>query len=135
MLPNSMLNQLSANPKKLFILDGLGALLSAFLLGVVLVQLESYFGIPRNTLYFLAFLPCLFVVYDLFCYWRVEQNIGFFLKVIAVINVLYCCLSIGFAFYHMERITALGWGYILIEILIVLAVAFVEWRVAGDLEP
>lgn len=134
MTKNSIINEFSVSPKKLFILDGLGALLSAFLLGVVLVQLESYFGIPRNTLYFLAFLPCLFVVYDLFCYWRVEQNIGFFLKVIAAINVMYCCLSLGLAFYHMERITILGWGYILIEILIVLAVAILEWRVGGALE-
>ena len=134
MTKNSIINEFSVSPKKLFILDGLGALLSAFLLGVVLVQLESYFGIPRNTLYFLDFLPCLFVVYDLFCYWRVEQNIGFFLKVIAAINVMYCCLSLGLAFYHMERITILGWGYILIEILIVLAVAILEWRVGGALE-
>ncbi len=131
-LPKTI-HQFSTNPKQLLLLDGIGALVSAFFLGVVLVQLESLFGIPRQTLYFLAFLPCLFAVYDFFCFWRIEQNIGFFIKVIAVINVLYCCLSLGFAFYHADRITVLGWGYILIEILIVLALVAVEWRVAGEL--
>jgi hypothetical protein len=52
----------NTNPKKLFLIDGLGALLSAILLGVVLVQLEYLFGIPKSTLYFLASLPCLFTI-------------------------------------------------------------------------
>jgi len=68
------------NPKKLFLFDGFGAILSALLLGVVLVELESIFGIPRKTLYFLAFLPCLFATYDFFCYFRMKQTFQSFLK-------------------------------------------------------
>lgn len=116
--------------KKLFLLDGFGALLSAFLLGVILVKLETYFGIPKQTLYFLAALPCLFAVYDFYCYFRIEENLGKFLKGIAIINLLYCCLSIGFAFHHFEEITYLGWAYIIGEIIIVVAIAVVELRAA-----
>lgn len=114
--------------KKLFLLDGFGALLSAFLLGVILVKLETYFGIPKQTLYFLAALPCLFAVYDFYCYFRIEENLGKFLKGIAIVNLLYCCLSIGFAFHHFEKITYLGWAYIIGEIIIVVAIAVVELR-------
>lgn len=68
------------NTKTLFAIDGLGALLSVFLLGVVLVQFESLFGMPKETLYFLAFLPCLFAVYDLVCYLNVKRNELFFFE-------------------------------------------------------
>ena len=78
MIFEKTINKFTSTPKQLFILDGLGALLSAFLLGVVLVKLESVFGIPKNTLYFLAFLPCLFAIYDFYCYFQAKENTVFF---------------------------------------------------------
>lgn len=107
-------------------------MLSAVLLGIVLVRLEPVFGIPVPTLYFLAVLPCLFAIYDFYCYRKVDQKIGAFLKAIAIMNVIYCCLSIGLAVYHQALITGFGWMYILVEVLIVGALAFVEYEV-GDL--
>jgi len=117
------------NPKKLFLLDGFGALLSAFLLGVVLVKFESIFGIPQKTLYFLAFLPCVFAIYDFYCYFKINENLDYFLKIIASVNVTYCFISLGLAFYHYQKLTYLGWSYILLEIVIVLIIAYVEWNV------
>ena len=116
--------------KNLFLLDGFGALLSAFLIGIVLVKLESYFGIPKSTLYFLAALPCLFAIYDFYCYFKVERDLGKFLKGIAIVNLLYCCLSIGLAFYHYQEITYLGWAYVLVEVFIVIGIAVIELRAA-----
>jgi len=110
----------------LFLIDGFGALLSAFLLGVVLVKFQSFFGIPKSTLYFLAFLPCLFAVYDFYCYLNVKEQLGKFLKVIAFANLFYCGLSLGLAFYHSSMLTYLGWIYILLEILLVIIIAIIE---------
>ena len=118
--------------KNLFLLDGFGAIVSAFLLGVVLVKFEAYFGIPKKALYVLAALPCFFMLYDFYCYFRVEKNLGKFLKGIAIVNLLYCCLSIGMAFYHQEVITTLGWIYIIIEIIIVVVLSIFELKVAKD---
>ena len=98
----------NTNPKKLFQIDGFGAVLSAILLGVVLVKLEYLFGIPKSTLYLLAFLPCLFVVYDLYCYFKTPNDVAMFLKIIGITNLIYCCLSIGLAIYHSKDITI--WG-------------------------
>ena len=123
-------NRIYSNPKKLFFIDALGAMLSAFLLGVVLVRFENIFGIPSTTLYFLATLPCVFAAYDFYCYLKIRNNIGKFLKGIAYANILYCFLSVGFAFYHYGVITQLGWSYILIEILIILILANLEIKVA-----
>ena len=120
------------NLKKLFLLDGIGATISAFLLGVVLVKLEALFGIPKTTLFLLASLPCFFAIYDFYCYFKVEKNLGKFLKGIAIVNILYCYLSIILATYHYQEITYLGWAYIIIEIIIVLILAVVELKVATN---
>ncbi len=117
--------------RKLFLLDGFGALLSAVLLGVVLVKLNAYFGIPVATLYFLAVLPCFFAVYDFYCYFKMKKDLGKFLKGIAIINLLYCCLSLALAFYHYQEILYLGWIYIVVEIIIVVALSIIELRVAN----
>jgi len=114
--------------KKLFLLDGIGAIISAFLLGIVLVKLEHLFGIPKSALYVLAALPCLFAIYDFYCYFKVEKYLGKYLKAIAIVNLLYCILSIGFALYHFQEITYLGWSYIIVEIIIVVALAIIELK-------
>ncbi len=121
------------NPKKLFLIDGFGAMLSAFLLGVVLVKFEGIFGIPKTTLYFLASLPCLFAVYDFYCYYSIDKNLGLFLRVIAITNLIYCIISLGLAIYHKEVITNFGWAYILMEIVVVSALAVIELRAAKSL--
>ena len=123
----------SRNPKNLFILDGFGALLSAFLLGVVLVQFESIFGIPRSTLYILAALPCLFVLYDVLGYR--SKNTSQYLQGIARLNIGYSMVSLAFAFYHAEVITLLGWGYLVSEIFIILSLARIEFAVARRINP
>ncbi|MEZ4830331.1 MAG: hypothetical protein R3C61_29200 [Bacteroidia bacterium] len=119
---------LNAHPEILFIVDGVGAMMSAFLLGVVLVRWEQVFGIPVATLYLLASLPVLFAVYDFYCYRTQKERPAVFLRAIAIANLLYCVLSLGLAIYHSQTITLWGWAYILSEILIVLILAKVEYR-------
>ncbi|SFW57603.1 hypothetical protein SAMN05660313_02600 [Cellulophaga fucicola] len=129
MLIEHLITKAELNPKKLFLIDGFGAILSAFLLGVVLVKFEIIFGIPSSTLYLLTIMPIFFATYDFYCYRKTHQRTGQLLKGIAVLNLIYCCISIGFMFYHFGTITNLGWVYILIEIAIVLLLAILEFRV------
>lgn len=129
---SKFIEQLAAAPKKIFLADAGGAALSAFMLGVVLVKFNSLFGIPIPALYLLAFIPCLFIIYDLFCYFFIERRLGFFIKGIAAMNFCYCILSLGFAIYHRSELTYLGWAYIVGEILIILGVVFLEMKVAGE---
>lgn len=122
------------NPGRLFLIDGFGALVSALLLGVVLVSYEDVFGIPRPTLYVLALFPCLFGVYDLYSYRYAGKNTTHFLKGIAIMNLSYCFLSVGLALYHYASLTYWGWTYILLEVVIVSALASLEYRVAQSLK-
>ena len=125
-----LVNSFKSNPKRLFIIDGLGALFSAFMLGIVLVRHQSLFGIPISVLYILASLPIVFAFLDLTFYIFGQKQLGRFLIIIALINIFYCFISLGFAFYHYNSLTTLGWAYILIEILIVLTLANIEFKVA-----
>ncbi len=125
-----LIDKIYLKPKSLFLIDAFGAIISAFLLGVVLVELESVFGIPLPTLYLLALLPGGFAVYDFHCLISVKENIGLFLKGIAYINLSYCCISFGLAFYHYKKITYIGWTYVLLEIIMVVALATLEFRTA-----
>ena len=128
-----MIQSFVVNPKKIFLMDALGAAVSAILLGVVLVKLERVFGIPESTLYFLAAFPILFILYDLFCLTKNKNDLGPLLKAIAVMNMMYCCLSIGTAFYHLKTITFFGYLYILIEVIITFTLAVFEYKVASKL--
>lgn len=120
-------------PKTLFLIDGLGAMLSAFLLGVVLVRFENFFGIPASTLYILAFIPILFAFYDAYQYLNISANSPTALKRIAIANLLYCSLSLAFAFYHADVLTIFGWAYIIVEILVVFLLAVYELKIAKRL--
>jgi hypothetical protein len=55
------------SPRMLFLIDGAGAIISVILLGVVLVEFEQIFGIPRSILYLLAVFPFMYAIYDFFC--------------------------------------------------------------------
>ncbi|MEM8508622.1 MAG: hypothetical protein AAF717_12370 [Bacteroidota bacterium] len=110
--------RISINPKTLFLIDAVGALFSAFMLGVVLVQFESIFGIPQAALYLLSIIPCFFVLYDLACYSFIKNTYGPFLKLLALLNGSYCILSLGLAVVYSDKITIYGWCYLLIEIAI-----------------
>ena len=122
------MKNLKENPEYIFVIDGIGALLSAFLLGVVLVRFEAVFGIPASALYFLASFPMLFALFDLISYLGRSNKSWKNLRAIAILNILYCLVSLLVGIYHHERLTVLGWAYLLIEILIVLFLAKIEFQ-------
>ncbi|MEO9802685.1 MAG: hypothetical protein ABJF04_05520 [Reichenbachiella sp.] len=130
---NPVINKISSNPRNLLLIDGIGALLSAFLLGVILTRFESTFGMPKKTLYILAFLPCIIVLYDLSCYFGLSKNWIPYLKTIAIANLIYACISLGMVLHHYQQLTALGLTYFLLELVIVVALASIELKVAATL--
>lgn len=121
------------NPKKFFLLDGMGALLSSILLAFVLPPLENHLGFPASTLYFLACFPVLFLGFDAYSYLKMDNKTGHRLKTIAALNLFYCFLSMGFAFYHYHTLSNWAWGYILLEISAILVLVRMEWRLAERL--
>lgn len=117
------------NPPKLFLIDSLGGLLSAFMLGFVLVKFESSVGMSRSILYFLSGIALVFSVYSFVCFLLKIKKWQIYLKIIAIANLLYCCLTLILLVYWYEKLTILGLIYFVIEIIIVVVLAIIELKV------
>ena len=122
-------NKLALNPKRLFLIDGFGAFLTAFFLFAILRTFNEYFGMPKTTLDFLSIIALAFSVYSFCCFFLVNNNWHPFLRAISIANLLYCCLTLGLVIYNYPRLTILGVIYFLIEIVIVCGLVFFEINV------
>lgn len=116
--------------RTLFIVDAVGAAISALILGVVLMRFDHIFGMPREALIVLAAIPAAYLVYDLVCLATKRAQQARFMLIIALLNLGYCCISALFAFQNARSLTTVGWAYFVGEILLVFALAFTELRAA-----
>lgn len=117
--------------KQLFLIDGIGALVSALFLGLILVQLKTYIGMPVQILYLLALLALVFAIYSFSCHLASPKRWRFFLKLIALINSSYCLLTLVLVVRNYDSLTLLGLTYFVVEMLVILMLVKVEWRVAS----
>lgn len=118
-------------PHRLLLIDGVGAVVSIFFLGFVLVRLNDLVGIPINTLYILAAIPCFFLLFDIYSIF--QKSVSSNLQIIAALNLAYCVLSVVLLIKDVAYVTTLGWVYIIGEVLIVAYLSCIEWRVGSGL--
>ena len=118
------------NSKKALLIDGIGAIVSATSLGIILVKFQPHFGMPVLELRLLVYCACCFAVYSLGSYFLAKKKWRFFLKIIAVVNLLYCFVSIVFLGINASLLTILGWLYFIPEVIIVGGLAVLELKVA-----
>lgn len=114
------------HPKRLFLIDFIGALISAASLGLLLASLESVFGVPATTLYVLAAIALGFFAYSFTSYLRLKRNWSPYLRGIATLNLLYCGLTAVLVFFVHTDVTLLGALYFIGEILLVAPLALLE---------
>jgi len=119
--------------KYLFIIDAIGAAVTAYFIGIVLVKFDAYFGMPRQVLYVLATIALIFWVYSTCCYLFIKRNFKPFLKLIIFANLLYCCLTIALLFFYFKQLTILGFVYFIGEILVIVGLVLIEKRVCERL--
>ncbi|MFV1884766.1 MAG: hypothetical protein ACMZ7B_09780 [Balneola sp.] len=122
---------MTKEPENLFLLDAVGASVSAFFLGVILPGFQPFFGMPNEVLYILASLACLFAIYSFACFFQEPENAPFFLRIIALINLLYCGLTLVLVFYFSNVLTSFGIAYFVGEILLILALVGFELKSVG----
>ncbi len=128
-----ILSQLSI--RKLFLLDCMGALVTTLLLALLVAPAVSTFGMPTRTVHVLAAIASLFFLYSGTCFMFLKQKWQPYLMGIAVVNSLYCVLSVALLITHSESVTPLGWIYFIGEVLIVLTLSYFELKVArGDIQ-
>lgn len=126
---HTLLNKAVAYPRFVFLADGIGALLTAFLTGVVLTRLDSLFAMPHEILHRLALAACGFAVYSLTCSALNVKAWQGFLSVVAVANALYCFVTLGLTVSLFKSVSAYDVAYFLGEIVVIGIVAGVEFSI------
>lgn len=114
--------------KRLFLIDGLGALTTAGLLFFLLAEFDYLFGMPKPILHGLSLMAILFSAYSFSCLIMVKQNWKIFLSLIAFANITYCLLTSGLMLYHYSKLTQLGLMYFVGEIAIIIMLVFFELK-------
>lgn len=125
---NNILKQLALKPKILFLIDSLGALVTAFFLFFILRTFHAHFGMPQTILIYLSIVAIVFCLYSITCFLFLNNNWQPFLRIISIANLLYCCLTIGLVLYYYQRLTVLGMTYFSIEIIVICMLVFVELK-------
>jgi hypothetical protein len=122
------------NVQKLFLVDGLGALVSALLLGIALPAVQEWIGMPTPVLYVLATIAVLFAVNAVSAHQFAGDRASQWLRVIMVANLLYCALTGSLVVLHFLELTAWGTAYFATEIAIILGLVLLERHVLRGLK-
>lgn len=125
----SIISYLTERPRQLFLIDAIGALLTALSL-FVMSRFSNYVGVPSGTLSILYAAAISFCIYSALCYVFIKQAWQTYLKAIGFLNLMYCIASVYVIISCFATITTLGLAYFLVEIGILVAVAIIELKVA-----
>lgn len=124
------INQLARKPKKLFLIDSLGAMFTTFFLFVVLKNFNEYFGIPQTILTYLSIIAALFCIYSATCFFFLKEHWIPFIRTISVANLLYSILTTGLLIIYHPAFTIIGITYFLMEIAAICVLVYIELNVA-----
>ena len=131
---SKIIKQLSSEPKKMFLIDSIGALTTAFLLFVVLRIFNEYFGMPERILTYLSVIAVFFCIYSTTCFFVIKTNWTTFIKGISIANLLYCVLTIGLVIFYNPQLTTIGTAYFIGEIAIIIGLVCIELNVATEIK-
>ncbi|MCW5924128.1 MAG: hypothetical protein KIS77_17535 [Saprospiraceae bacterium] len=125
----SIITSFLATPHKIFLLDGLGAMLSATCLGILLPRFPDTFGVPLGILFPLAGVACVFAAYSLACYFLAPVRWRPYLAGIALANTLYGLLTLWLVFGADLDLPLWGSTYFVLELIVLAGLIFLEWGV------
>lgn len=126
----TVINHLSKKHKLLFLIDSLGALLTAFFLFVIIKPFNAYFGMSETILTFLYLIAICFCIYSAACFLFLKRCSATFIRIIGMANLLYCILIMIVLIMYNSKLTTIGLMYFLIEIVIICTLAYIELNVA-----
>lgn len=115
-------------PKILFLIDAIGALLSAIFLGGLLPKIHTTIGVPEKTLLLLASIALLLAVYSFYHFIYFPERWRFRLKTIAFLNLCYALLTLGIVIQLHNEMLPLGYMYFIIELIVIVLLAFYELK-------
>lgn len=116
-----------------FIIDAIGAALSAIMLGLMLPYYQRFLAIPNGILEILVLPPVLFLLFDLVVLFLKPNQLKPYLFVVALFNAAYVLLSLILLGLHAADIQLFAFLYFAGELLIVGWMAYQEMTCAKRL--
>lgn len=129
----SITDYFTRKPGTLFLLDGLGAALTALSLFFVLRPYSDCLGMPENLLTCMTVIGLVYCAYSLSCSFILKDHWATYLSIIGIGNFLYCFLTIILLYSYHSDLTPIGLTYFLAEMLIIVLLASLELKVANRL--
>lgn len=126
----TLLIKLAKSPRKIFLIDALGAFVTCSLLLIIQSKLQMYFEMPHRTLTILSIIAFMFFWYSTACF-TLYQKINWkrHLKRIAYANLIYCGLTLFLLIYFYSHLTPFDWVYFLGEIAVIATLVSLEIRI------
>ncbi len=119
------------DPRKIFLLDSFGALVTAICIGVIMVQFNSLFNIPVKILYTLASIAVFLCIYSFSVFKIFPKKWPMLLKFLSQMNLAYCIITVLMLLTFRQSITAWSMAYFTCEIVIILILVSFEQRLVS----
>lgn len=113
-------------PRTTFLLDGLGGIVTAIMLCLVLRRFHHAIGLSPGVLVTLGLFGVVYGAYSLGCFRLVKKRWGRALAVIIGANILYCVVSALVVVAYRGAMTTLGISYFVAEIAVIAALVGLE---------
>lgn len=130
-----LVERLARRPRTLFFMDGVGALVTALLVGLVLPTLREHIAMPPQVLTALGLTALVLAVYSMTCVVLRPSRWPRYLRGIALANAMYCVVTAGCLLYFRAHLAIGDWIYFVGEIVVVGALVALEFHVAAAATP
>ena len=114
--------------RKLLLIDGVGAFISAMFLGVVLTRIQHLVGMPEQVLIILSLIAMVMALNSYISSSLKNINHQAALRRVAIINVIYCLITLMLVIYYFGEMKAIGLAYFFLEMFIIVILVFWEWK-------
>jgi hypothetical protein len=118
------------NPKTIFLLDGLGAMMTGVSIILIKTFFVDYFGMSSDALIYLATIAWGLALYSMTCYFALDDNWRPFLRPLLIANVFYCFLTSWLLIAFAKTLTIFGYAYFLSEMVLISALVYVEVQIS-----
>lgn len=119
------------HPRRLLLLDAVGAFMSACWLAVLLPHWQPLVGLPLFHLYALGAVAAALVPVGLAGWWLGATRWRRTLRWLALLNSAYALGTAILLIVYRQQVQWLGWLYFGLELLVLAVLVRWEWRMSG----
>ncbi len=135
MMLSSRFHYFIKKPKLLLLIDGVGAFYTASMLLIVKTMFISYLGLSAKVLECLAIMACCMGLFSTAASMFVKNNFYKYLRSIAIVNLIYCIITIGALVLNHKKVMIWGVAYFTAEALVIFSLSLIEIKISQALSP